>query len=105
MVKSFRLLVKNYDDWWREVDCLGQTPLFAAAKHNQIQIFKAAPLSANLLNTPDEIAGQTVLFYAVALKHIELCIFLLRNLANPMVIDNCGNIVLDYTSPYQDGDL
>lgn len=84
---------------------MGQTPLFAAAKHNQIDIFRAASLSEALLNTPDEITGQTLLFHAVAMKHHDLCIYLLKNGADPAVFDYCGNTVLDYTSLFRDGDI
>lgn len=105
MAKSFRILMGRYDGLWSETDSLGQTPLFAAARHNQLQIFKAVPLSQALLNKQDEVAGHTILFYAVASKHFDLCIFLLRNGANPSAIDNCGNSLIDYTSLSKDQDI
>ena len=95
----------KYDGLWSETDSLGQTPLFTAARHNQLQIFKAITLSQVLLNKPDEIVGQTVLFQAVAGKHYDLCLFLLRNGASPSIIDSGGNTVLDYTSLSKDQDI
>jgi len=105
MAKSFKILMGRYDGLWSETDSLGQTPLFTAARHNQLQIFKAVHLSQALVNKQDEVAGHTILFYAVASKHFDLCLFLLRNGANPSAIDNCGSTLTDYTSLSKDRDI
>lgn len=105
MAKSFKLLIQKYNEQWSDIDSFGQTPLFTAARYNQLHIFRVVPLSQILLNKADEIAGQTVLFHAVACKHYDLTLFLLKHGANPSIIDNCGNTVLDYTSLSKNQDI
>lgn len=79
-------------------DRLGQTPLFAAVRQNQLDLLKQIDLTKELINMVDDIAGHTILFYAAACGHERMCKYLVKKGADLLIIDECGQNILSYTS-------
>lgn len=66
-----------------EKDNFNQTPLFYAAKYNQLVLIKEFIGKINI-NHKDNI-GETALFYSIREKHYELTEYMLQNGANPNI--------------------
>lgn len=79
-------------------DRLGQTPLYSAVRNYQVALVRRMDIPEELLNSCDSLGQHTLLFYAAACGHDDICMVLLKKGADPLVKDFCGQNILNYTS-------
>ncbi len=63
-----------------------------------MNLIRKMAIPVEILNRCDEMGQQTLLFYAAACNHDDICMVLLKKGADPLIKDYRGQTILAYTS-------